>query len=142
MKKAVFVVLVLLLVSSIAVAQTISNIRPVQEGNNIVVYYDLQCDKQAEIEIYCSDDGGKTFTVPVKSVSGDVGLGIAAGIDKKIVWDVIKDKDPFYGNAIVFKVVAISTYTSYRPAAIRNGICCRRHFYNGLHKRAGQRLLG
>jgi formylglycine-generating enzyme required for sulfatase activity len=111
MKNTIFIFFVLFLGSTYLPAQTISNIRPVQEGNNIVVYYDLQCEQPVNIALYCSDDGGKTFTVAVKSLSGDVGSGITAGIDKKIIWDVLKDKDPFYGNAIVFKVVVQSTYT-------------------------------
>jgi uncharacterized protein (TIGR02145 family) len=86
--------------------QSITNVQSKQEDNTIVVTYDLLCTGEAAISLYVSEDGGINFSGPLNGVSGDVGNGIRLGSNKKIVWDVTKDKDVFDGNNIIFRVKA------------------------------------
>jgi uncharacterized protein (TIGR02145 family) len=100
-------------------SQSITNVQSKQEGNTIAVTYDLQSDGVSIISLLVSEDGGKNYTGPLKSVSGDVGTGIKPGTTNKIVWDVTKERDILHGKNIVFRVEAISqngTFTDFRDA--------------------------
>jgi uncharacterized protein (TIGR02145 family) len=93
-------------VSGLLSAQSITNVKSKQEGNTIAVTYDLQCTGEAIISLYVSEDGGINFSGPLNGVRGDVGSGIRFGSNKKIVWDVTKDKAVFDGKNIIFRVKA------------------------------------
>jgi len=58
------------------------------------------------ISVQISDDGGKTFTVPAKTFSGDIGSGIRPGKNKRIVWDAGKDLTELYDMDFRAKVTA------------------------------------
>ena len=83
-------------------AQTVSNVTVEQVGKTIHVSYDL--DKQAEISLHLSIDGGKTYT-ELHQLSGDVGKNVAEG-HKTIVWDVLAEKEKFVEDKVVFLVRA------------------------------------
>ncbi|MCU0373548.1 MAG: hypothetical protein MUE56_09950 [Ignavibacteria bacterium] len=51
------------------------------------------------------EDNGIKWEGPLKSVSGDVGLTSTSGL-KKIIWDVLNERDIFAGEKIVFRVNA------------------------------------
>jgi hypothetical protein len=88
-------------------SQTISNIRTVQSGNNIIIYYSLSGAKFNQIlnvSIYLSKDGGRTFQGPLFAVSGDVGENVTMG-NKKITWEVFREVTDMEGD-IVFDVRA------------------------------------
>lgn len=84
-------------------AQNVTNITATQVGKNIHVSYDL--DEESDVLIYVSTDGGKTFSDPLKQVSGDVGENINPG-HKTIVWDVLAEQENLEGDEIVFQVEA------------------------------------
>ena len=68
----------------------ITNARVQQVPNTTLVeiLYDLE-DLDGDlitITIEISSDDGDTFNVPAESFSGDVGLNISSGFDKRIVW--------------------------------------------------------
>ncbi|HHZ92648.1 TPA: hypothetical protein EYN98_00535 [Candidatus Poribacteria bacterium] len=68
----------------------ITNARVQQVPNTTLVeiLYDLE-DLDGDlvtIAIDISSDGGETFNVPAESFSGDVGLNILSGFDKRIIW--------------------------------------------------------
>ena len=68
----------------------ITNARVQQVPNTTLVeiLYDLE-DLDGDlmtIAIEMSSDGGETFNVPAESFSGDVGLNISSGFDKRIIW--------------------------------------------------------
>jgi len=68
------------IVSNVTVAQ-----RP---GTKLVdIGYDLVADGEVDISVTISGDGGATWTVPASSLAGDVGIGVAAGTGKAVVWD-------------------------------------------------------
>lgn len=95
-----------LLVSSVF-SQTVTNVRPVVEGDKITVHYTIYKAKFYQtfnVSLYVSMDGGKTYQDQLKAVSGDVGENVTKG-DKKIIWDVSKDIAALEGD-VVFDVRA------------------------------------
>jgi uncharacterized protein (TIGR02145 family) len=112
-----------LTISGFLSAQTITNVQSKREGNTIAVNYNLQYEDAGTISLFVSEDGGKNFTGPLKSVSGDVGSNIRLGSNKKIVWDVTKDKEILYGKNIVFRVKAISKFGIFTDS--RDGKICK-----------------
>jgi len=70
-------------------------------GNTIEITYNL--DVIANIDIFCSTDGGKTFGESLKNVSGDVGENVMPG-RKTAVWHVYAERDMIYSKSVVFKV--------------------------------------
>lgn len=68
-------------------------------GRNVVVHYNLDDGtnsvRQFLVQLYSSQDN---FTTPLTRVSGDVGSEVAAGIDKRITWDITKELGSFKGN--------------------------------------------
>ena len=83
-------------------AQTVTNVTATQVNKTIQVSYDL--DKQADITLHLSTDGGKTYQ-QLSQVSGDVGKDVSAG-HKTIVWDVLAERERLVSENIVFKVMA------------------------------------
>ncbi len=104
MKKATILIISILLVN-LAFTQSITNVIPKLEGQKISVTYNLQYDGLADINLFISGDGGKTFTGPLKQVSGDIGI-IESGTNKKIIWDVFKERKISHSNNIEFRVKA------------------------------------
>jgi len=107
MKKLVSLLLVLFQIT-LALAQDfqIKNVKATQQNNQVIVQYDLDCNSKEsvfEISVFYSDDLGTSFSSPLTYVSGDVGSNIKSGIAKKIIWDVLKEKDELAGD-LVFKV--------------------------------------
>jgi hypothetical protein len=104
--KILFLFLLLFGFSSTMKAQKIKNIKPVRNGNTIVVNYTLSAkfNQKFNVSLYVSRDGGETFEGPLEAVNGDVGEGIRPG-QKKIIWDVFKEVYTLKGD-IVFDVRA------------------------------------
>jgi formylglycine-generating enzyme required for sulfatase activity len=78
-------------------APTVSNVTFAQrmDGSKLVdVFYDLAdtvAGATSSIALAVSSDNGATYAVPVISVTGDVGAGIAPGTGKQIVWNAAAD---------------------------------------------------
>jgi len=87
-------------------AQVIKNTDFKQQGNAIVVTYNLSVplDKTAEIDLYVSTDGGRSYKGPLKAVSGDIGKMETDGA-KKITWKVFEEFGTLQGD-ITFEVRA------------------------------------
>jgi uncharacterized protein (TIGR02145 family) len=88
---------------SFAQSQTITNVIAKQDGNNVVITYNLLCEGDADISLSVSEDGGSTFKGPLKSITGDIGVGIKPG-SKTIIWNTLKDQTLLVGENIVFRV--------------------------------------
>ena len=86
--------------------QIVSNVKFKQEGDQIIINYNLQTEEPIGIRLYYSVDGGGSFNGPLKNVSGDVGSGIPSGLNKKLTWDVLSSIDYLYDDNVIFKVVA------------------------------------
>lgn len=90
-------------------AQQIENLRIKTFEDKVNVIYNLTHEKAGQlfdVKLLCSNNGGQSFDVPVKTVSGDCGKDIEGGKDKIIVWDVLEDQKSLKGDNYVFKVVA------------------------------------
>ncbi|MCQ2323358.1 MAG: formylglycine-generating enzyme family protein [Paludibacteraceae bacterium] len=103
MKRRSLIIVCLCAVCGMAVAQKVSNVSAEQVGKNIVVSYDL--DKAATISVCYSTDGGKTYSRPIKQVTGDVGKNVSAG-HKQIIWNVLNEVEKLVCSNLVFKVTA------------------------------------
>ncbi len=100
---------VLILLSADVLAQKIENIRPEIIEDRIRVYYDLMgiaADQPVIVRIYLSTDGGKTYGEPLKSVTGDVGIVIGPGQDKRIIWNVFDEVEELVSDDVRFMVKA------------------------------------
>lgn len=82
-------------------SQNITNADFYVSGNTIEIFYSL--DDIADIDIFCSTDGGKTFGKPLQKISGDVGSNVMPG-DKKAVWHVYAENDILYSENVSFKI--------------------------------------
>ena len=107
MKQLINFLFLLLLTTGIS-AQNVTNPDARQEGKKIIITYTL--DKAADISVYFSMDGGKTFGAALQQVTGNVGKNVSAG-SNTIVWDVLAELDKFQGENIVFKVKATPSFT-------------------------------
>jgi hypothetical protein len=89
-------------------AQRIDNVRSEQSAKTIIVTYDLSELKRgqtATISLYCSEDGGNTWSSALLNVIGDVGKNISSGTNKKIIWNVLFERERLTGE-VKFKVIA------------------------------------
>ena len=119
MMKTIFTNFLILITIGSVFSQNVTNVESKQVGNNAEITYYL--DKQANIEVRVSEDGGN-FYKSIHKVSGDVGRNQTAGY-KKIVWDVLAERDKLQGENIVFKVSAIiPTYDVSSKVVVIDGI--------------------
>lgn len=89
----------------------ITNVRASQrEGTKLVdIYYDA-ADADGDllkIRVEISDNDGVKYSVPAFSLTGDIGEGIATGVNKHIIWDAGTDWDGEYSDQMRVKVFAI-----------------------------------
>lgn len=96
-----------------SISQEVKNIHFEQEDNKIIIFYDLLGgdNELYKIDIYCSEDDGLTWNQALIQVEGDVGENTKTGTNKKIVWDVLQEKENISGE-ISFKVTAKSLANS------------------------------
>ena len=154
-KKIVLLVFFSSLVFLCHAQEKVENINSALKNNKIVITYDLvnvKFNQVVFITVFYSTDNGKTFTGPLKEVTGDVGTGIAKGTDKKITWDPIMEQVFFSASdQVVFRVQAeIETqeikrkfYVSYlgninTPFGISLGLLGKTGFY--INVRTNQHL--
>jgi hypothetical protein len=87
----------------------VESVRFEQQGDYVVIHYNLNVpsDKKCTISIEASQDFGRTFTIEPIAVSGDVGKGVKAGLDRQIRWNLIRDfPSGIEGQGFVFAVNA------------------------------------
>jgi len=74
---------------------TVENVRFEQvTPETIHIYYDLlstEVWRRYTVKVQASADGGRSFGLAVRTVSGDVGSGISLGREKLIVWEAAAD---------------------------------------------------
>ena len=109
------VLLILTLFAAYAThAQTVENIRVVQEGeNNLKITYRIGASTSAQIfNVYmtCSMDGGRRFEP--KAVMGDVGQNIVGGKSiYTIIWDVFADVEEVNNPNFFFRLETVEDNT-------------------------------
>lgn len=113
----VFLFIILLFVApSKAVCQTVTNVIARAEGEQVQIVYDLagNAGESYEVKLFCSRDGGKTFTEAPSKVVGAVNRWEAPGTAKAISWEAKKDLGDYEGN-LQFKVVAMGKGSTTQP---------------------------
>lgn len=88
-------------------AENASNIRVRQEGKAIVVTYDL--NKNSIVRLLMALGKSNQYT-ELTAVTGNVGKGVSAGQNRKIVWKPLEEKEAFIAENVRFKVEAMSSY--------------------------------
>jgi hypothetical protein len=102
------ITVVLISITCVLSAQTISKIKSVVVGNNIEVQYvvkGLKLNQTLTVSLYVSSDGGSTFQGPMLEVKGDVGEKIFNG-PHSITWEAMKEMSFGDVNA-VFDIRAV-----------------------------------
>ena len=92
-----------------AAEPTVLNVvaRQIPDTRHVEITYDL-VDADGDtllVRMEVSDDGGLIFTVPVHTVSGDLGL-VAPGVGKRIVWEAGPDLGDVFGEQYQVKIEA------------------------------------
>ena len=85
-------------------AQRVTNVTAEQQGQELLIHYHLEAEGPVEVLLYLSTDRGSRWEGPLNNCSGDVGSNVAPGTDKRIRWEVLKDRE-LVGDGIAFKVV-------------------------------------
>lgn len=106
------------LVSFQLYAQHVSDVSFFQEGDMVHIRYRLVTHGKADVSVYMSDDGGRTFGPALKYVSGDVGIGVTSGYNH-IIWDPLAERDGVYGDEIVFRIVAEKSATAVTQPSVK-----------------------
>ena len=87
----------------------VSNVHISLRDGRIVIYYDLGGRAPARVKLRASDNEGRSYRMNVRHVTGDVGVGVAPGARKQIVWDATKDYPAGFGDVeVVVDIVASS----------------------------------
>lgn len=113
------IILALFVNVNFLLAQRVSQVSVKQEDNVVKIFYHL--DRPADISVYVSTDGGRSFTI-LNKVSGDVGKTVGPG-NKMIVWDVLAEMDKLVGDDIQFKV-RVDCNAEYRWKTIQRKRLC------------------
>ena len=124
----VFLFFIMLTISGVANAQSITNVRARQEDKKIIISYDIIGDKEGvlyQVNLFVSEDGGNNWKGPITAVTGDAGNGIKDGISKQITWDVLNEpgREQLTGNKIAFKIQAIF-YPGQSASGTASGTPC------------------
>lgn len=118
------IIVCFLLIATLQIsAQNVTNVDFWQEGTNVKISYEL--DKEADVNVSMSTDGGKTFSSPLKQVTGGIGKDVTPG-KNTIVWDVLKEYDKLVGENICFRVNAENSTASYTFNVRGVEFCIRR----------------
>jgi hypothetical protein len=109
MKRAALIITMIAIVLA-GYAQTVENIRVVQDGDNLKITYRIGASTDAQLfNVYlsCSMDGGSRFDP--EAVIGDVGENIIGGKSfYTIVWDVFADVDEVVNPEFFVRVELVS----------------------------------
>ena len=97
--------------AALAAPPEITNVRAEQRADTklVDIWYDA-ADADGDllkIRIEVSDNDGVRYSVPAFSLTGDIGEGIAPGVNKHIVWDAGVDWDGEYSDKMRIKVFAV-----------------------------------
>ncbi|MBI5058618.1 SUMF1/EgtB/PvdO family nonheme iron enzyme [candidate division KSB1 bacterium] len=104
----------LLVFGSIAfanVAPVVSNVTAVQQplpSQLVQISYDVSdADNDTmTVSLQISSDGGSTWTVPVNTVSGNIGDSVLSGVNYQIIWDAGADYPMQVGTQYQVKAIA------------------------------------
>lgn len=87
-----------------AVAQNFSIVKIERTGGSVILHYSLAdtvSRRTYTINVYSSNDD---FTNPLTKVSGDVGLEVSPGPNRKIVWDAVAELGSDFSGDVALEV--------------------------------------
>ncbi len=97
-----FIIFILLLFSAFpAFAQNATNVRVYQDGEYIIITYEL--DKRAAVRVLVATGQSNRYT-ELKAVTGSVGKDVSAGVNKQIIWQPLQEQTEFVAQNVRFKV--------------------------------------
>lgn len=132
---------VMLMLPLLSLSQRVSNVHFEQEGKEIIIYYDLQGKKNFNVKAFCSTNNGRSWGKPLQKLSGAIGNNQKAGNNKKIIWDVLSEREKLEGE-IIFKIKATPAYKTYKSSFLPVFIPgARLKQYPGGEKRGGIRAV-
>lgn len=85
--KTIYSLLLVLLVSTVSFAQEFAIKKVEINADQVIVHYDLADTTKLRtytVRVYASTDN---FLAPLKNVSGDAGLEVKPGLNKKLIWN-------------------------------------------------------
>jgi hypothetical protein len=96
--------LFLLALATSAVAQVFTITKTERQGDNLILYYDLLdsiSNRAYTINVYSSADN---YINPLSKVSGDVGLEVKPGGNRKIIWRAKEELGPDFAGDLALEV--------------------------------------
>jgi hypothetical protein len=106
-----------------APATSVENVAATASDTDVVVRYDLRPAADPTLTftvgIEASLDGGRTFTIHPRHISGDVGANIRAGTGKRITWEATKETQILRLDRVSFRVIATPTPRAKGTLAVR-----------------------
>jgi uncharacterized protein (TIGR02145 family) len=105
-RKVYLILLFVFVQATVLFAQQIKNVRVTQDGDNVVIGYDLtggQSGQSYDIEILVSGNRGQSFQIVPQALKGQL-KEVLPGVNRKIVWDVLQDRDELAGDDFVFRL--------------------------------------
>lgn len=92
--------------------EVVANSQIAVNGGQVTITYDLlgaAASGTFSVSLAISQDDGRTYGLTATAVSGDIGPGVAPGIEKRIVWDAAKDTENLQLDRLRFRVTATLT---------------------------------
>lgn len=109
MKNFLIILFFFITIQGIAQKIQVNNIRAEQQGENIVIFYDIEGAEKYhrfDVILYYSTDDGKSFSDKIIDIDGDTDFNIPGGKDKKVTWRVLEEMGSLVSDNVVFKVTA------------------------------------
>lgn len=100
--------LFLILLTNI-IPQSLKIVKIEQEEDSIKIVYNLISQQEQDryfVELEVSKNGGLNFVISPKAVEGQIGHGVARGINKIIYWKPLEENIELVGEDFVFKINA------------------------------------
>lgn len=85
-------------------AQDVTNVRVHQEGEQIIITYDL--DKTAYVHVYVATGQSNQYA-ELKAVVGNVGKDVQPGTNRRITWTPLEERTEFVAQNVRFRVSAM-----------------------------------
>lgn len=120
-RPTVFVVVFLFgAIAALASAPEVANVRVQQQTDtkDVDIRYDLSYDGPQDsttVWVHVSGDGGRSYTIPAKTFTGDIGSGVFPGQDRHIIWHMGEDFDGVYLEEAQVRVTAYAGEVPIAP---------------------------
>lgn len=106
--------------AALAAPPVVSNIRAAQRtGTHLVdIYYNVVAGGPCTVYVAVSDNGGTSYNVPVFTLSGAAGPGVAPGNDRHVVWNAGTDWAGRFSSQRKVKITADDGTAPSAPAGM------------------------